>query len=136
MALPNSPSYRAGGTIIPRRCVKISADNTIVMCAAATDNAIGIAKRSMRDAPGLTGSDTAVAASSGESCEVYGPGSVAPAEAGAAITLPNWVTSDGTGRVIAAAGATTRPVGFALEAASGAGVEIQVFVHPYSATLP
>jgi len=138
MSLPNTPSFKAGGTIHVGHVVKLdaTADNQILECSAATDTAIGIAKRSMRDTPGLTGSDNTVAANSGDSCEIYGPGAVAPAIAGAAVTRGAIVTSDATGAVIAAAGATTRPVGYALESASGAGIEIQVLVNPWSATLP
>ena len=131
MSLPNTPSFVAGGTIAPGRAVKIStaADNTVLQGAAATDPCFGIAKRSMRDAPGLTGSDNAVAANAGEACEVYGPGSVAPAIAGAAITRGARVSSDANGKVITAV-STSWILGWALESAAGDGSEIQVFVHP------
>ncbi len=135
MSVPLSSGFRAGGTINVGRCVKISADNTVVQCTAATDGAIGIAKRSMRDTPGLTGSDNTIAALAGEGCEVFTTGAIAPAITGAAVTAGNWVTSDATGKVIPAAGATTRPVGYAREGAAAANIEIQITVQPYSATL-
>lgn len=129
MPRENSPAYKAGGTINVGRCVKISADNTVIQCTAAADAAIGIAKRSMRDAPGLTGSDNTIAALVNEAIEVFGPGEIAPALAGAAIAAGAKVSSNATGFVITAV-ATSNILGFALEAASGANVEIQVFVHP------
>lgn len=130
MSLPNSPSFKAGGTIHVGYAVKIDTtqDSAVLECSAAADQAFGIARRSMRDTPGLTGSDNTVAASSGNSIEVYGPGSVAPAIAGAAITRGARV-SCGSGRVIAAV-STANILGTALESASGAGVEIRVFIHP------
>src|SRR5262249_12719529 len=109
----------------------------VIECTAATDMPIGIARRAMRDTPGLTGADNTIAANSGDSVEVYGPGAVAPALAGAAIaTVGTLVTSNASGLIVAATGATTRPVGWTLEAASGANVEVQIFVHPFSATVP
>jgi hypothetical protein len=140
MALPNTPSFKAGGTINVGRCVMIHAsqDNAVVQTTAITDKVIGISKRSMRDTPGLTGSDNTVAANAGDSVEVYGPGAVAPAIAGAAIVRGSWVGPEGaaTGRVITAAGATSRVVGMALESANAAGEEIQVLVNPFTATIP
>jgi len=138
MSLPTLQGFKAGGTINVGRCLKldVSQDNAVVQCTAATDAALFISKRSMRDTPGLTGVDNSIAANSGDSIEVYGPGSVAPALAGAAITRGASVTSDGTGKVITSAGATTRVVGFALESASGANVEINILVNPWSATIP
>lgn len=140
MARNNVPVFRAGGTINISVCVKMdtAADNQVVMCSAITDKAIGISKRSQRDAPGLPGSSNAVAALAGDGCEVYGPGEIAPAIAGAAITRGDWVGPEGaaTGRIVTVSGATHRCVGFALESAAAAGVEIQIMVNPFAATLP
>lgn len=128
--LPTLPAFIAGGTIHVGFAIKIStaADNTVLECSAAADQAFGIAARGMRDTPGLTGSDNTVAANAADHIEVYGPGTVAPCLAGAAITRGSRV-SCGAGRVIAAV-ATSNILGTALESASGAGVEIQVYIHP------
>lgn len=134
MSLPNSPSFKAGGTINVGRVVKIdtSADNQVIQVTAIGDHGVGIAKRSMRDTPGLTGSDNTVAANSGDSVEVYGPGTVAPAVAGAAITRGAKLGFNASGKVITlAGGGTSSSIGWALESASGADVEIQIFVHPF-----
>lgn len=135
MSWNNGPCFRAGGTVPPGVVVKLDAsnDNSVVKATgAAGEVIIGISKRSMRDAPGLTGSDTTVAANSGESIEVYGIGDVAPALAGAAVTRGQYLTVDSTSRVIAASTSTNQSiVGEALESASGAGVEIQIRVNPF-----
>src|SRR5262245_32651574 len=133
MSLPNSPSFKAGGTINVGRVVKIdaTADNQVIQVTAVSDTGIGIAKRSMRDTPGLTGSDNTVAALAGDSVEVYGPGSVCPAVASAAITRGAKLAATATGKVVTAAGAASNfQIGWALESASGADVEIQIYFHP------
>src|SRR5262245_15142650 len=122
MSRENNPSFKAGGVINIKRCVKISGDNTVIQCTATTDKAIGIARRAQRDTPGLVGSDSTVAANAGDSVEVYGPGEVAPAEAGAAVTAGDFLTPNASGQVITAtAAANLGGVGWALESASGAG---------------
>lgn len=129
MSLPNVVAYKAGGTIHVGHAVKISADNTVVECSAAADKAVGIAQRQMRDTPGLTGADNTIAASTGQSVMVYGPGTLAPGLSGAAVTVGGHVSSDGAGLIIDAV-ATSNILGIAVEGAAGANLEIQILVWP------
>lgn len=127
----NYPSFSAGGTIPPRRVVihSTTADNT-VLASGANGAGIGISKRSMKRPPGLPGSDTDIAAEAGEGVEVITHG-VALAEAGGAITRGSLLESDANGRVVAyTAGAGRNIIGWALESASGSGVEIRIYVSP------
>src|SRR5262245_17205932 len=131
MSLPNSPSYKTSAIVHVGRLVKLTGDNTVAECTATTDVCVGIARRAMRDTPGVGSPDNTIAANSGESIEIFGPGAVAPALAGAAITAGAILTSNASGQPVAMAAATNGwIVGIALEAASGAGVEIQVLVNP------
>lgn len=106
----------AGAAIAAYRIVKLSAADTVIQSAAATDAHIGVV--------------TDVGPASGERCEVMTHG-IANVEAGAAVTLGALVTSDATGRGIAAApavGANARHIGVALDAASAAGDVIRVLL--------
>lgn len=113
-------NYSAGGAMTAYRCVKFSAAETVVLAAAATDSIIGLA--------------TDVAAASGERQDVvlHGP---ALGEAGAAFSLGALLTSDASGRLVAAApaaGTNNRVVAIAHEAASAASDQVRVFVQPGS----
>lgn len=136
MALNNTPSFTASANINVCCCVKIDPanDNQILPCAAATDYAFGISKRSAHDTPGLQGASQTVAAYAGQQCQIYGIGEVAPAIAGAAVTRGSWVVSDVNGHVVPTTAATTESiVGLALESAAAAGVEILIYIMPHRA---
>lgn len=127
-------SFNAGGTIAPGRIVKLStaADNTVLQStAAAADVPVGVAQRGMRDAPGIAGSDPAIAAIAGDQISVYGPGSIAPVIAGAAFARGAALASDANGRAVTVTAATnTHIVGWALESAGALGEEVQMIVSP------
>lgn len=111
-------SFSAGGAITAFRLVKLSAAETVVLAAAATDFIIGVANE--------------VAAASGERQDVVLSG-VAFVEAGAAFALGATITADASGRGIVAApaaGTNNRIVGIALEAAAAAGDVVRVLVSP------
>lgn len=106
----------AGAAIAAFRLVKLSAAETVVPAAAATDNVIGV--------------NADVAPALGERCDVALMG-IAFVEAGAAVALGAMVTSDASGRAVAAApaaGSNVRVVGVALEAATAAGDVIRVLL--------
>lgn len=108
--------FLAGAAIAAYRIVKFSAVDTVIQGAAASDSLIGVVSE--------------VAPASGERCEVILSG-VAFVEAGAAVTVGSLITSDATGRGIAAApasGVNARHVGVALEAAAAAGDVIRVLL--------
>lgn len=113
-------NFTAGAAITAFRMVKFSAAETVVPAAAATDSIIGVANE--------------VAAASGERQDVVLAG-IAFVEAGAAVTIGALITSDASGRGVAAApgaGVNNRIVGLALDAAAAAGDVIRVLVAPGS----
>lgn len=111
-------TFVAGGAIARYRIVRMSAADTVVQAAAATD--------------ALVGATTDIAADSGERTDIVMSG-IAIIEAGAAIALTAFVTSDAQGRAVAAApaaGANNRIVGIPLEPAVAAGDLIRVALSP------
>lgn len=113
-------AFTAGGTIAPYRLVKFSAAETVVQSAAVGDFHVGV--------------NTDLTAASGERVEVVTHG-IAYVEAGAAVTVGVLVTSDASGRGVAAApaaGTNNRIIGIAMEAAAAAGDIIRVLLSPGS----
>lgn len=109
-------SLIAGAALSAFRILKYSAADTVVLGAAATDSLIGVSNE--------------VGAASGERQDVIFTG-VAFVEAGAAITLGAFVTSDATGRAVTpapAAGTNNRIIGIAMEPAAAAGDVIRVLI--------
>lgn len=85
-------TYKAGGTVSPSRFVKFDGNGDIVQAAAATDSIIGVSQR------GIT-------ANSGERIDVIKSG-IAEVEFGGNVTRGGQVTSDASGKAVAAAPAT------------------------------
>ena len=111
-------AYVAGGAINPYRIVRITNADTVEQAAAVLNTLIGV--------------NTDLPIVSGERVEVMMQG-IAYVEAGAAIAVGAPVTSDSSGRGIAAApaaGANQRIIGFALDAAVAAGDQIRVLLSP------
>ena len=111
-------AYVAGGAINPYRIVRITNADTVEQAAAVLNTLIGV--------------NTDLPIVSGERVEVMMQG-IAWVEAGAAIAVGVPVTSDSSGRGIAAApaaGANQRIIGFALDAAVAAGDQIRVLLSP------
>jgi hypothetical protein len=98
--------------------VRFSAAETVVQAAAATEAMFGV--------------NTDLTIVSGERVEVMTHG-IAWVEAGAAITIGLPLTSDASGRAVAAApaaGVNNRIIGIALDAAVAAGDQIRVLLSP------
>ncbi len=113
-------NFTAGAAIAARRIVRISAAETVVQAAAATE--------------ALSGVTTDIPAASGERVDVVMVG-IAEIEAGAAYALTALLTADAQGRAIAAApgaGTNNRIIGVPLEAASAAGDICRVLLSPGS----
>lgn len=109
-------SFSAGAALTAFRFVKLSAAETVVLAAAATDSIVGLTNE--------------VAAASGERQDVIVSG-IGLAEAGAAVSLGALLTSDASGRAVAAApaaGSNSRIGAIALESASAAGDVIRALV--------
>jgi GNAT superfamily N-acetyltransferase len=109
-------AFTAGGAIAPYRIVRITSADHVEQAAAVLHTLIGV------------NSDLAIA--SGERVEVMTHG-IAYVEAGAAVAVGVFVSTDSQGRGIAAApaaGANQRVIGVALEAASAAGDVIRVLL--------
>jgi hypothetical protein len=111
-------AFNASGAINPYRIVRITSADNVEQAAAVSHTLIGV------------NSDLTIA--SGERVEVMTHG-IAWVEAGAAIAVGLPVTSDASGRGVAAtpaAGTNNRIIGFALEAAVAAGDQIRVLLSP------
>lgn len=106
----------AGAAINAYRIVKLSAADTVILAAAASDSLVGV--------------NADIAPALGERCDVALMG-IAFVEAGAAVAIGAMVTSDAVGRGVTAApaaGSNVRVIGYALEAASAAGDVIRVLL--------
>lgn len=101
-------AYLAGGTISARRAVKFSASGTVVQAAAATDSIIGVSRGNQ--------TDTLV----GDRIDVQEEG-IADCDAGGTIVRGGMVTSDASGKMVAATGAVT-VIGQALESAAAGDI--------------
>lgn len=111
-------AFTAGAAISPYRIVRLSAAETVIQAAAATESMFGV--------------NTDLTIVSGERVEVMTHG-IAWIEAGAAIALGAPVTADAVGRGVTAApavGVNNRIIGFALDAAVAAGDQIRVSLSP------
>lgn len=104
MARNNELSFKAGGTITPCRFVKgdTTADEQVVVAAANTDVIIGVAQEGMKRAPGLPGSDSTIAAESGDLVQVHSLGNDCLLECGGTVTRFDYLTSDSVGRGVTA----------------------------------
>lgn len=113
-------NFTAGGAIPAYRLVQFSAADTVVVATAATSVLMGV--------------NDDVAPASGERTDIIMAG-IALIEAGAAFAINARITSDATGRGVAAAPATgvnNNCIGYALEAAVAAGDLIRVMIAPHS----
>lgn len=118
--LPVFPAFpmKATGTIAPCTAVQLdtATDFGCKQSTAATDPAIGVAQEGQKGTPGITGSDTAVAAESGDPVQVYVFGT-ALVKLGGTVAVGDYLEPTTGGAVIASA--TTgwrRVIGWALEA--------------------
>lgn len=113
-------NFTAGAAIAAYRIVRLSAADTVVQAAAVSEAMMGVCMD--------------VAPASGERVDIVMDG-IALVEAGAAIALTALVTSDATGRGVAAApaaGTNNRIIGIPLDAAVAAGDIIRVKLSPGS----
>lgn len=85
-------TFTAGGAIGAYKAVKFSADNTVVLAAAATDIPIGVT--------------TGIATASGAQCDVI-MGGIAEIEYGDTVTRGAHLVSDANGDAVVAAPAAT-----------------------------
>lgn len=102
--MPNEkPCFFANGTIAPCRFVKqdTTADDAVLQ-AGAGDEPVGISQEGMKRAPGLAGSDAAVAAESGDSLQLFGFGDMPLLEYGGTVTRGDWLKPDANGKGVTA----------------------------------
>jgi len=133
------PTFRASGTIAPMKWVNISGVRTVAQVDSATaDMPFGLSQEGQKLTPGVTGSDTDVAAASGDQVQVIGPGNVGLSKAGGTITAGDIVKPDANGDSVATGStAATKYLngGFALESAAS-GEYFEVYVFPHTTTFP
>ena len=110
--------YTAGGTIAARRIVKYgAADGIVVQSAGATDLHVGVS--------------TDLGSASGERQDVFMIGNIVEVDFGGTITRGTAVTSDATGKAVAAV-TGNKAVGFA-EVSGLAGDVGTVIINPHTA---
>lgn len=133
MALEN-PSYVAGEDIGPSLIVKQSAaaDHTMLKCTSG-DKPIGVIYEGTREAPipGIT----PLAAASGESARVYGPGETCEVIAGAAITRGDLVMSDDDSKAVPATEGNWALGRAEKSVASGERCRVYIEIHNLYATV-
>lgn len=103
MGWPVEPSWVAGGTIAPCRFVvpDPSADETIIQCSVTGQPVIGVMQEGQKATPGLTGSDAAVAAESGDQdFKVHSLGDVCLIECGGTFNAGAELMPDTSGKAI------------------------------------
>lgn len=120
MSMLLTRNFIAGAAMTAYRIVRFSAADTVVLAAAATESLIGVTND--------------VAAASGERQDVIVQG-MPWVEAGAAFSIGALLTSDASGRAVAAApaaGVNNRIIGIAFRAAVAAGDRVEVLLAPGS----
>lgn len=124
------PNVIAGGTIVPMTAIKLStsAERTVTT-AGAGEIVLGIAQQGQKRPPGLTGSDAAVAAESGDQLDYYGYGDVAPCVSGDTVTMGGLLKSDGSGKLIPLS-TTGYACAIALQTTTGADEVFDAFLIP------
>lgn len=118
----NQRSFRASANINTSRFVKISGPHTVAQCVA-NEQAYGVSHEGTQEAP-IPGV-TPLAASSGESCLVYGPGDNCEVECGAAVTAGAFVKPDANGRAITAS-ANDKYSGQAINSTGAANQKLKI----------
>jgi hypothetical protein len=117
-------NYVTGGAVGPNRIVKFgSADNTVVLAAAATDKPIGVSR----------GPSTLGSVASGDRIDVVRLG-IYPVVAGGTITRGDPITSDASGGAVTAApsaGTNNGIIGRA-ETSAVSGDLVDVYIAPGS----
>lgn len=107
-------TFLAGGTIVEGHAVKLSDENTVVECTAATDRTIGWAQHG---------------ASSGKSVEVAMPGGGAKIKLSDTVTVGKFVSSTTDGTAIRVGNASDVVAAQVLESGvSGDMVQAQVLI--------
>lgn len=95
----NQTPFKANGTIAPSVFVKIdTSGDHLVIQATAGSRTIGISQQGMKRAPGLTGSDTTIAAQAGDALMVFTWGDDAPITCGGTVTAGDLLKSDANGK--------------------------------------
>jgi hypothetical protein len=127
-----NPAFVASADINPSRFVKISGEFSVAQCSASTDSIIGISQEGSYAPPGgaeiYGATPTYVAAPSGKTLKVFGPGDVTVVESSAAITAGAKLTAASDGRAVTAATGDSFGA-IALESCTGAGFKIRVLVN-------
>lgn len=103
MAFNNEISFLAAGTIAPCRFVTpATTDPQTVTQSGSGEKPCGISQEGQKGAPGITGSDAAVAAASGDQLHVYGLGNDCLLEYGGTVDEGDYLKPDASGKGVAA----------------------------------
>ena len=128
-ALGGGISWIAGGTIAPSRFVKQTSTAFTIIQATSGDALLGVMQEGQRNAPGVTGSDSAIAAINGDAGTffIYNPGDRCRVELIAAVTAGQFLKASTDGKAIAHTTGTANIGGSALTSGN-AGDKIEILV--------
>lgn len=131
------PTFVASGNIAPFKWVKLGTTaRQVTQVSATTDQIFGVSQPGMKGTPGVSGSDTTVAAAAGDAIQVITGGNVAKITLGTGgCTAADKLTGDASGNAVTMpAGAGNYHVGgWALETGIAADL-VDVFVWPHKDT--
>lgn len=132
-----NPAFIAGGDIFPARFVRITGEFTVSQCSASTQSIIGVAQEGTFSPPNLAtllgGTESGLAASSGQTLKVFGLGDVCMIVAGTGgVTAGTKVKSDADGKAIniGSVAGTYNVGGTALNTVA-AGEKVLIQVNPH-----
>jgi hypothetical protein len=91
---------QASGTIRSARFCKVSGDFTVAECDAG-EKVIGVSQVGSKTAP-IPSVTTPVAAESGDSLQLHGPGALCNLTLGGTVTAGDWLMSDADGKGVLA----------------------------------
>lgn len=128
MPMLGSPNYIAGGNINPSVFVSITGNMTVSQSTANDGLIVGVSQPGTDFPPGV-GSGSTLAAKSGETLQVYGPGETCLLKVTNAVTAGQFMNSDANGQgVVITSGATVSYFGAKTLEAANAGELCRVLV--------
>src|ERR1700723_1790115 len=134
MLIPG-PTFQADGNINNFIAVMVSPsnDNRVLQVSATNQFPIGVSQQGMNQAPGSFGATSTLAATQGQSIQVYCAPNVAQMIVGAAVTRGNPLTINTSGQavpLVAGSPSTQYIIGIALMSQATVGATTRVLIIP------
>jgi hypothetical protein len=137
MGILPGPAFVASANIGPFRVVKLgTTPRQVTQCTATTDTPIGVAQPGQKGTPGVSGSDTTVAAAAGDPIQDIAGGNIAKVVLGTGgCTAADKLTVDANGAAVTmpAGAGNYNVLGWALDSGAAADT-VDVYVWPHKDT--